>query len=93
LEQVEGLHIVLLGRFDDVSLQVAEERVVAADQREVYCHPLLDCRIGKPRSDDVTVRLVSNILPKLGQIVLAVSLLDVGQQLRPFAHERHATPQ
>jgi hypothetical protein len=93
LEQVEGLRIMRLGRFDDVSLQVAEERVIVADQREVHFHTLLDGRVGKPRSDAVAVRFVGNMLPKIEQIVLAVGLLDVGQQLCPFAYERHAPPQ
>jgi hypothetical protein len=33
-----------------------------------------------------------NLLANLGQVILAVGILDVGHQLRPFAHQMHPAP-
>jgi hypothetical protein len=42
LEQVQGLGIVLFGRFEAVSLSIAEELVIVPDQGESHFHALLD---------------------------------------------------
>jgi hypothetical protein len=79
LEQVYRLGIVRLGGFDDVSLQGAEKMVIVANQRQVHCHAFLDRRVGKPLGDTVAVGFVGQLFPNLGQVVLAVGVLDVRQ--------------
>jgi len=77
LEQGYGLGIGLLGRFDDVSLQGAEELGVVGDQREGHLHAFLDRRIGAPLRDASAVGFVGQLFPDLGQVILAMRILDV----------------
>jgi len=79
LEQVQGLGIVLLCRFDNVSFHIAEEMVVVPDQREVDFHALLDGRIGKALGDADTIGFVGELFPDLGQVILTVGIVDVGE--------------
>ena len=39
------------------------------------------------------LRFVGELLADLGQVILAVGILDMGQQLRPFAHQMHPAPE
>jgi hypothetical protein len=40
--------------------------------------------IREPLGDPVAVGFVGQLFPNLGQVILAVRILDVRQQLRPF---------
>jgi hypothetical protein len=93
LEQVERLGLVLLGGFEEVSLQVAAQLVIVGDQGEVYFHALLHRSIGKPRSDARAVGFGGQLLPNLGEVLLAIGMLDVAQQLRPPPGAIHPAPQ
>ena len=84
--------MVLLGSFDNVPIHIPEEMVVGADQRELHLHAFLHRRIGVPLGDAVSIRLVNELLPNFRQVIRALGGLDVRQQLRPFACERHAAP-
>jgi len=72
---------VLLGCLEDGQCPSAEQAVVVIKQSEVHCNPLLHCRSGEPLSDAVAVGLIGNLLANRGQIVLAIGLLDLGQEL------------
>ena len=92
LEQVQGLCILLFGRVEKGPLQIVQLAVIMVDQGEVHLEALLDRGVGKPRSDSCSVGLVCDLLPDLGQVVLAVRRLDRRQPLRPCAHASPAAP-
>jgi hypothetical protein len=66
------------GGLDAIQLQVGEQTVVMVNQREVHCDALLDGWIGKAIGHAVPVRRVGQLLATLGQIRLAVRLVDIG---------------
>jgi hypothetical protein len=92
-QEVQGSRTVLLGSGHEVSRQIAEALVVGAKQGEVHVDALLHGGIGTPLGHAVTGGLLGNLLPDLGQVVLTVGVLDVGQALGPCAREIQAAPE
>jgi len=43
--------------------------------------------------DAVTICLIGNLLSELGEVVLAVGILDVGEQFGTFLHEVVSSPE
>jgi hypothetical protein len=64
--------------------------VVGAEQREVHFNALLDSRAGKAFGHSALVGLIRELLVDLREIVLAVDILNMRQELGPFAQEMHA---
>jgi hypothetical protein len=91
--QVERVGGMLRGRVEDGQLHIAEQLVVVANQREVDCDTLLHGGRGKPPGHTVAVRLIGEFLANLGPVILAVRILHGREQLGPFAHQRHPTPE
>ena len=79
LEQVQGVGIMLFGRGDNGQLQVPQQLILIVDQGEVHLDVFLDGGIGKPLGDPSAIRLVSDLFADLGQVVLAIGLLDMRQ--------------
>jgi hypothetical protein len=88
---VKGVGIVLLRRLDDRQCNIAEQPIVVVNQGEVDLDTLLDCGIKAPLSHAVPIALVGQLLPHLGQVVLAVRLLDVGKEFGALTRQRQAT--
>jgi hypothetical protein len=88
-QQVQRVRIMLLGRFEHGQFHVTEEVVVVANQGEIHVDALLHGRIGKPFGNPGAIGFVPELFADLGQVILAVRLLDMGQQLSPFPHEMH----
>lgn len=63
------------------------------NQREVDLDALLHGRVGEALGDASPMGLIGDLPADLGQVVLAVGVLHVGQQLRPFAHQAHPPAQ
>jgi hypothetical protein len=91
-QAIEGLRIVGLGALHEIQRQISEQVVVVADQREVHGNVLLDGWPGKPLSHAFPIRFIGQLLADLGQIILAIDILHMGQQLGPCAHQRHPAP-
>jgi hypothetical protein len=92
-QAVENLGIVRLGGVDKRELKLRKEAVVGVEQRQVDLDALLDGGIGEAFRDPLPVGLVGELLADFGQLVLTVGILDMSQQGRALAHERHPTPQ
>jgi hypothetical protein len=92
-QAVEGLGLVLLGRFHDGEFAIRHSLVTVADEGEVDLQALRDRRSGAPLRDAVPMRFVGELLAKSREGGWAVGMLDVGQQPGAFAHERQATSQ
>lgn len=54
---------------------------------------LLACGIGEAFCAPRPVGLLGDFLADLGQVILTIGSLDMGQQGCALAHERHSTPQ
>jgi hypothetical protein len=92
-QEVQGSRTVLLGSGHEGSRQLAAALVVGAKQGEVHCDALLHGGIGNPLGHAVTGGLIGNLFPDLGQVVLTVGVLDVGQERGPFPREIQAAPE
>jgi len=66
--------------------------IVVVDEREVNFNALVHRWIGNTFGDAGTVGLVGDVLTAGRQVLLAVGLLHVRQQLTPFVRQMHATP-
>jgi hypothetical protein len=90
---VEGLRIVGLCGLDHRPLEVSEQAVVVANQRQIHLDTLLDGEIRKALGDAGSVRLVGELLANLRQVILAVGLLDMSQSFGPFAPQMDPAPE
>jgi len=78
---------VLLGGLHDSQLEVGEESVVRGDQNQVDFDSLLYRGIVAALGHASTVGFVGDLFANRGQIVLAVRILDMGQEFSPFAQQ------
>jgi hypothetical protein len=83
---------MVLGSFEDREFSVAQQMSVVVDAREVDCDTLVHRWIGKTVGDAVTIGLVGDVFTDGRQVILAVGLLHVRQQLTPCVRQMHATP-
>jgi hypothetical protein len=93
LAPVPRLGSMLLGRLDHRQRQLPQQRVIIVQQRAVDCDALLPGGIRQPLSHPSAMGCGGDLLAPLGQIVLTVGWLDMGQPLRPLPQERHPPPQ
>jgi hypothetical protein len=84
---------MLLGRSDNGQLQVPPQLVIIVDEGEVSRNAFLDGGLGQPLGAPSAVGLVRDLFADLRHVVLPGRLLNMRQQWRPFAQERHAAPQ
>jgi hypothetical protein len=76
-----------------VSLASAEAWGIVPDQGASPCQALLDRESGAPRGDARTVGFLRARFPALWEMVLAVRVLQVGQQLSALARQRYPAPE
>jgi len=84
---------VLLGRVHDRQRESGEESVVRGEQRKIDCDVLVPCGIVKAFCHPAPVGLVGHLLAHVGQVIRAGGLLDMRQQFRPCAPQRHPPPE
>jgi hypothetical protein len=90
---VKGLCIMRRRRLDQRPLQGGQPVVVRVDQREVDRKALLDGKFGKPFSHAGPVRLVGQLFAEIRPVIRDSGILNMGEPLRPLAHERHPAPE
>jgi hypothetical protein len=93
LEEGHGVCVVLLGRRHEGQCDIAEYRVIAVTQSQIDCHAFGHGGIGKALGAPAAVRFGGDLLAHLGQVVLPVGLLAMGQELRACARQREAAPE
>jgi hypothetical protein len=93
LQQIEGIGVMVLGRFDDGEFDIAQQRIVGGDERKVHFDALVHRRIGKALSDPVAVRFLGDFFPNGRQMILTVGILHVCQEFTAFACQVHAAPE
>jgi hypothetical protein len=77
-QQTPRVGVVRRGRWKDAECHVAQQMVVVVEQGQVDGETLRPDGLGTPRRDAVAARLIGPLLAHLGQILLAVGLLDGG---------------
>jgi hypothetical protein len=80
---------VLFGGMDRGEFQVGEQVVIGIDQREVDLTTLLHGRRGKALGHALPVGFVGECFAELGEVILAVGLLDMSSQLCALAPQVH----
>ena len=66
LQQVEGVGIVLLSRFEDIEFEVLEQLILVGDQSQIDFDGLLHGGIVKAFGHPVSVGLVGDLFADLG---------------------------
>lgn len=84
---------VVRGRAADGQCPVAEPRVVVADECPIDRETLLDGGFRTPLGHANAGRFVGHLLPHRGQVIRAVAILEMGQQLRPCAPQLPPPPE
>lgn len=64
----------------NVEFDRSELFVIGIDQRHVQGNVLLDAGIAKVLTETFAIGLASDPFPKLGQIILAIGVLVIGEQ-------------
>jgi hypothetical protein len=93
LEPEEAVRVVLLHRADDVELEFPDEPVVDFDEGEVGLDALPDVGIGERVGDPRAIGPVDDLPRGLGEVVLVVGILDVGEELPALADEVEPAPE
>ena len=85
LEMEEAAGVVLLDGLDDVQLELANEPVVDFGEGEVSLDTLANAGVGKLLGNAITVAPIDDPSRRLGQVVLVVRILNVGEELATLA--------
>jgi hypothetical protein len=86
-EQVPAVDVVCFDLLDDVEFEVGKELVEEVEELEIDLAAFADGGIGEVIGESLPVRLVGDLLLELGEVVLAISVLDVGEELGALSHE------
>ena len=81
------------GLLDDVEFQLSQKPIVYIDELEIHLDAFLNGKAGEVIGDAVTICLVGQLLSELGEVVLAIGVLDVGEQFGTFLHEMVSSPE
>jgi hypothetical protein len=86
-EQVPAVDIVSFGALLDVALELTEEAVIEVEKLEIDLDALAHGGVREAIGDSLPVCLESDLLLKLGEVVLAFGVLDVDEELGTLSHE------
>ena len=93
VQQVQGIRVVRLGAAHDVGLELGELLVVDIDERDIERDAFAYAGVGEALSQVDSVGLAGDFLAEGLEIVLAVGVLDVGEQLGTLVDQMVAPAQ
>ena len=93
LQQLAGVGVRLFGGFDDGEFHVTKPIIIVTDACQIDFKTFLHRWIGKALSNPITVGFIGNLLTNDRQVLLAVGMWHVGQQLGPFMCQMHTASQ
>src|SRR5215813_10636128 len=85
--------IVRLGGFHDREFEVLESLIVIGDEAQVDRNGCLHGRLLKAFGHSCAVGCAGQLLPDLGAVVLAMSIVHMRQEFSACAHQMRTTPQ
>jgi hypothetical protein len=93
LQQLQGVGVMVPGGCDDGACDVAQPLVVGGDERQINGHTLVDGWSGTALGPPLAVGFGGALFAKGRQVIRAVGILHVREELGPFVCQRHAAPQ
>jgi hypothetical protein len=93
VQQLEGRGVMGLRGVDDGAFDVAQQCIVGGDQRELNGDALWHRRIGTARGASGAVAVVGAFFAKSREGILAVGMVDMGQECAAWAGQGHAAAQ
>ena len=91
LQQHQALIIACGGMLFDMPLHLVELLIEQADEVEVEFNAFLGAGMFEAGCDTFAIEGIAQVFADFGQIILAVGVLDMGQQLSAKPHHMHAT--
>ena len=70
LQQIQGVGVMVLGRFDEAEFDIAQQIIIGVDEGEIDFNTFLYRRISKTLGDPVTVGFVGDLFANGGQVIL-----------------------
>lgn len=89
-QQYQAVLVTFPGVLLDMPFNPGVLFVIKVDQIQIKFDALLDTGIRKSLSDALTAEGIAKVLLGVRQVVLAVGVVHMRQQLRAFAHQMHA---
>jgi hypothetical protein len=93
LQQIQGMGVLVFGRFEDGEFDIAQQLSVIGDERTSHFEALVHRWSGEALGDPVSVGLVGNVLADGREVILAGGLLDLGHECAAFAGQRPTSTQ
>ena len=82
-----------LGRTGNVEFDFPQELVIVIDEGEIDFNGLPYAGIRKVLFHSLAIRLVRQLFPNLGEVVLTIGIVNVGQEFGAFAYELTPPPE
>ena len=92
-QEIEGVGIVVSGISEDVAFEVAREPIEMVDEIEIGLDASSNVGVNELTGDTFPVDLVGDLFTELGEIALAIGVLDVGEEIGTFPCEVVTTPE
>jgi len=92
-QEIEGVGIVVSGVSEDEAFEVARQPVEMVDELEIGLDAPSNVGVNELTGNAFPVDLVGDLFTELGEIALAIGVLDVGEEIGTFPCEVIATPQ
>ena len=90
LKEIKDVGVVFLGRSDDEEFEIREQGIVVIDKHKIDFDALLHTGMWEAFGDASSVGFVGDLFADVREVVLAVGVLNVAEELGTFAHEMHA---
>ncbi len=85
LPQIQGMSVMVLGGCDDGECDLATQRIVGGDEREINFDALVHRRIGKALGDPISVGFVGDLFADGREVIRAVGIVDLRQEVAAFS--------
>ena len=92
-QQREGVGVVVPGGLEEAEFDVAKERIVRGDERQIDLDALVHGGIGTAFGNAVTVGLGGDLCAHGREVLLALGMLHMGQECSTLARQRHTAPE
>jgi len=84
---------MVFGGLAEGEFDIAKQLIVIGEEREIDFETLVHSRISTALGDPITVGFIGHLFADRRQMILAVGMLDVCQELGPLACQRHPAPE
>ena len=86
-KQMEGIGIVLTRVSKDVAFEIPDRAIEVIDEFEIGRDTHANIGIFELFGDTLAMNFIGDLLAELGEVVLAVGVLDVAKEIGAFSHQ------